>query len=97
MSHVLLIRNQPCNNDKIAKLKSATDLISFNAASEHFSALCNTLAYFRDDVSCGRNNLITFKSNVFGNFGLIFSWKVQFEKSRTSIRTFRPYTLFWTV
>ena len=70
-SHVIFIRNQPCNNDKIAKLKSATDLISFNAASEHFSALCNTLAYFRDDVSCGRNNLITFKSNVLGNFGLI--------------------------
>ena len=51
-------RNQPCNNDKIAKLKSATDFISFSAANEHFSARCNTLAYFLDDVSCGRNNLI---------------------------------------
>jgi len=61
-------RNRPCNNDKIAKLKSATDFISFNAASEHFSALCNTLAYFRDDVSCGRNNLIRFKSTVHDIF-----------------------------
>ena len=64
IQHMTYWRNQPCNNDKIAKLKSATDFISFNAAIEHFSALCKTLAYFRDDVSCGRNNLIRFKSIV---------------------------------
>ena len=61
-------KNQPCNNDKIAKLKSATDFISFNAANEHFSARCNTLAYFLDDVSCGRNNLFMLKIKVKGHF-----------------------------